>query len=196
MGFQMSEFAFQTWSYSTLYISQLSSWQAQPHLCPQPAWDQCGGVQVQHELRHLVPPHPGQHWQVQVRGERGGAHVRHGQRVWRPVGGGGAPGGPQDWGSSQQVSAAGWRVWGSVLFNCRYYLGEKMRINCTSAATLPPANLTWYINQKLVRWTYRLRHGNNSVPQYLDAYYHYIELTARVFLEERGGWIIQSELSL
>ena len=25
-----------------------------------------------------------------------------------------------------------------------------MSINCTSTATLPPANLTWYINQKLV----------------------------------------------
>jgi len=32
----------------------------------------------------------------------------------------------------------------------RYFLGEKLSINCTSAATLPPANLTLYINQKLV----------------------------------------------
>ena len=35
----------------------------------------------------------------------------------------------------------------------RYFLGEKLSINCTSAATLPPANLTLYINQKLVSYS-------------------------------------------
>ena len=33
----------------------------------------------------------------------------------------------------------------------RYSVGEEMRINCTSEKTLPPANLTWYINQQPVR---------------------------------------------
>ena len=32
----------------------------------------------------------------------------------------------------------------------RYFLGENISINCTSSPTLPPANLTFYINQKLV----------------------------------------------
>jgi len=32
----------------------------------------------------------------------------------------------------------------------RYSVGEKMAINCSSEATLPPANLTWYINQQPV----------------------------------------------
>jgi len=32
----------------------------------------------------------------------------------------------------------------------RYSVGEEMRINCTSEKTLPPANLTWYINQQPV----------------------------------------------
>ena len=29
-------------------------------------------------------------------------------------------------------------------------MGEEMRVNCTSEKTLPPANLTWYINQQPV----------------------------------------------
>jgi len=32
----------------------------------------------------------------------------------------------------------------------RYSVGEKMNINCSSEATIPPANLTWYINQQPV----------------------------------------------
>ena len=32
----------------------------------------------------------------------------------------------------------------------RYSVGEDVRINCTSEKTLPPANLTWYINQQPV----------------------------------------------
>jgi len=32
----------------------------------------------------------------------------------------------------------------------RYSLGESLNLNCSSEATLPPANLTWYINQKPV----------------------------------------------
>jgi len=32
----------------------------------------------------------------------------------------------------------------------RYTIGEKLAINCSSEATLPPANLTWYINQQPV----------------------------------------------
>ena len=35
-------------------------------------------------------------------------------------------------------------------FNFRYSLGESLNLNCSSEATLPPANLTWYINQKPV----------------------------------------------
>ena len=34
--------------------------------------------------------------------------------------------------------------------NYRYSVGEDVRINCTSEKTLPPANLTWYINQQPV----------------------------------------------
>ena len=36
-------------------------------------------------------------------------------------------------------------------FNFRYSLGESLSLNCSSEATLPPANLTWYINQKPVQ---------------------------------------------
>eukprot|EP00092_Neocalanus_flemingeri_P007230 GFUD01007809.1.p1 GENE.GFUD01007809.1~~GFUD01007809.1.p1 ORF type:complete len:177 (-),score=49.29 GFUD01007809.1:261-791(-) len=39
------------------------------------------------------------------------------------------------------------RYWGQ---KNRYSVGEKMAINCSSEATLPPANLTWYINQQPV----------------------------------------------
>ena len=41
----------------------------------------------------------------------------------------------------------------TVMCLCRYSVGEKLDINCSSAATLPHANLTWYINQKLVGYT-------------------------------------------
>jgi len=34
--------------------------------------------------------------------------------------------------------------------NRRYSVGETLELNCTSEATLPPANLTWYINQRPV----------------------------------------------
>ena len=33
---------------------------------------------------------------------------------------------------------------------CRYFLGDDLSINCSCRRTLPPANLTLYINQKLV----------------------------------------------
>ena len=33
----------------------------------------------------------------------------------------------------------------------RYAVGERLEVNCSSAATLPPANLTWYINQRPVQ---------------------------------------------
>jgi hypothetical protein len=55
-------------------------------------------------------------------------------------------------------------IWVVMNYFFRYFVGEKMAINCTSAATLPPANLTWYINQKLVRkphliFDYSLHHS-------------------------------------
>jgi len=34
--------------------------------------------------------------------------------------------------------------------NKRYSVGETLDLNCSSEATLPPANLTWYINQRPV----------------------------------------------
>ena len=35
-------------------------------------------------------------------------------------------------------------------FVSRYSVGESLQLNCSSEATLPPANLTWYINQRPV----------------------------------------------
>ena len=35
----------------------------------------------------------------------------------------------------------------------RYSVGESLQLNCSSEATLPPANLTWYINQRPVGTT-------------------------------------------
>ena len=51
-------------------------------------------------------------------------------------------------------------------FNFRYSLGESLNLNCSSEATLPPANLTWYINQK---------------PVYKMFYYHNISSDWNVF---------------
>ena len=64
------------------------------------------------------------------------------------VGGGGAGAGAQDRGRKEQVSQLSSTALNTVF--CRYYVGERLKVNCSSAATLPPANLTWYINQKLV----------------------------------------------
>lgn len=33
----------------------------------------------------------------------------------------------------------------------RYSRGDRVEMNCTVAATMPPANISWYINQRLVR---------------------------------------------
>jgi hypothetical protein len=33
----------------------------------------------------------------------------------------------------------------------RYHPGEYLEANCTAERTKPPTNLTWYINQELVR---------------------------------------------
>ena len=48
------------------------------------------------------PAHPGQHWEVPVRGQRGGPDVRHGQRLRRPPGCGGSSEWAQDYWSSQK----------------------------------------------------------------------------------------------
>ena len=32
----------------------------------------------------------------------------------------------------------------------RYRRGEEVELNCTVAATMPPANISWYINHRLV----------------------------------------------
>ena len=32
----------------------------------------------------------------------------------------------------------------------RYRRGEEVDLNCTVEATMPPANISWYINQRLV----------------------------------------------
>ena len=44
-------------------------------------------------------------------------------------------------------------------FNFRYSLGESLSLNCSSEATLPPANLTWYINQKPVQKKFNISSG-------------------------------------
>ena len=52
-------------------------------------------------------------------------------------------------------------------FNFRYSLGESLNLNCSSEATLPPANLTWYINQKPV---YKMFYYQNT---YIFAFCRY-----------------------
>ena len=63
---------------------KLPARQGESHHGAQLARDQRGALQVEHELCHAVPAGPGQHGPLPVRGERGGADVRHGQRVRRP----------------------------------------------------------------------------------------------------------------
>ena len=48
-------------------------------------------------------------------------------------------------------------TWPSLITTgTRYSVGEEMRVNCTSEKTLPPANLTWYINQQPVGLTIKM----------------------------------------
>ena len=37
----------------------------------------------------------------------------------------------------------------------RYSIGDSLELNCSSELTLPPANLTWYINQRPVIKIYK-----------------------------------------
>jgi len=70
----------------------------------------------------------------------------------------------------------------------QYSLGEKLRANCSSPPSNPPANITWFINDKEVRTITRYNNKNYTtkivpkVRQSLLCYYTYTTLYYKSFI--------------
>ena len=85
-----------------------------------------------------------------MRGQWGGSHVRHRHRLRGPLGGRHSKERAENIRTEEEKVekyVARVRVIPSI---SRYSIGESLDLNCSSELTLPPANLTWYINQRPV----------------------------------------------